>query len=273
MNPLISIITPNYNYDQYIGQTIESIISQDYDNIEYIIVDDGSTDNSVEVIQMYVAKYPKQVKLIKQTNHGQTYSINTGLRQASGDIVGWINSDDTYCKGAFKEVIKVFNENKDVDIVFGDLIMIDSMGGEIKKRKQLPVDKFTGTFLGFGGLVASNTVFWRAELMKRVGYLNSEFVFNMDGEYFSRLFVDAKSIHIDKNIASFRVHSEAKSSSPDPEKRRRYLIELDCELRRSYHNLFISKFVPYKYTYPFKLYCKIKRFNLKTFNNFKEIIG
>ena len=91
----ISIITPNYNYANYIGQTIESIISQDYPTIEYIIVDDGSTDNSARIIESFVEKFPNRIKLIRQTNKGQTAAINVGLRAATGDIIGWINSDDT----------------------------------------------------------------------------------------------------------------------------------------------------------------------------------
>lgn len=268
----ISIVSPNYNYGRYIGQTIESVVSQDYDNVEHIIVEDGSTDNSVEVIQAYTERYPLKVKLIKQSNHGQTYSINAGLSQVSGDIVGWINSDDTYCVGAFSEVVRVFRENPDIDIVFGDLIMVDSMGCELKKRKQLPIDKLAGTFIGFGGLVASNTIFWRTELMKKTGLLNDEFIFNMDGEYFSRLFAGAKSKHIEKCIASFRVHPEAKSSSPDPEKKNRYLFELDFELRRSYDSLYISRFLPYKYSTPLKLYCRFKRFNIMVFNSLKQFL-
>ncbi len=103
-NLKISIVTPNYNYEKYIGSTIESVINQKYDNFEYIIVDDGSTDKSVDIINRYVAKYPDKIILIEQENSGQTNAINEALKNVTGDIICWINSDDKFLDNAFKFV-------------------------------------------------------------------------------------------------------------------------------------------------------------------------
>jgi glycosyltransferase involved in cell wall biosynthesis len=265
--PKISIVTPNYNYGHLIGETIESILDQDYKNIEHIIVDDGSTDNSVEIINSYAAKVPDRIKLIQQLNKGQTSAINTGLKAAKGEIIGWINSDDIYCKEAIKMIAEEFKKSEFVDIIFGDLYLMDQKGSITKTRKQLPLDKLAGSFIGFGKLVASNTVFWRTKLIDKIGFLNEEFVCNMDGEYFSRLFYAGKAKHINNYIACFRVHPLAISSTYSPEKTKRYLFEQDYELRRSYSKLMISRILPYKFSAPVRLLLRAKRMVLRIFRN------
>ena len=102
--PLITIVTPNYNYAGYIEETIVSVVTQDYDRVEHVIVDDGSTDNSVELIRGCAARYPEKIRLITQANAGQTAAVNRALQAARGDIIGWLNSDDTYCPGVFNAV-------------------------------------------------------------------------------------------------------------------------------------------------------------------------
>jgi glycosyltransferase involved in cell wall biosynthesis len=261
--PKISIITPNYNYSQFIGQTIESLLNQDYKNIEHIIVDDGSTDNSVEIITGFCEKYPDRIKLIQQKNRGQSYAINVGLSHATGEIIGWINSDDFYCANVMKKIVEEFAIDKQMDIVFGDLCVINQNGNIIKLIKQLPLDKSTASYKGFAQLVASNTIFWRSTLIGKIGYFNEEFVCNMDGEYFSRLFFAGKSKHIKTNIAHFRIH-EANSPERNPEKMKRYQYELNFELRRSYSNLHISKFIPYELSIPIRMFYKLKRAVLRS---------
>ncbi len=107
----ISIITPNYNYEKYIAKTIESVVTQSFNNIEHIIVDDGSTDNSVSIIKEYQKLYPEIIKLIQQENRGQTSALNVCLKNVTGDIIGWLNSDDLYCKNTFQIIINNFNQN------------------------------------------------------------------------------------------------------------------------------------------------------------------
>lgn len=258
-NPLVSIITPNYNYGHYIDKTIESVLNQNYENIEHIIIDDGSTDNSVEIINKYIESNPDRIKLITQKNQGQTTAINNGLKIATGEIIGWINSDDIYFDNAIQNIVNEFSINDKLNVVFGDLITIDAFGNNIIKIKQLPLDLYAGIFIGFGKLVASNTVFWKKTLMENVGLLNEDFKCNMDGEYFSRLFVNANASHIKKFIAGFRIHPQANSSDFNPLKMKRFKYELEFELRQSYSNLLISKSIPYRLSYLLKIVLRLKR--------------
>jgi len=134
----ISIITPNYNYASFIEQTIRSVIYQKYNNFEHIIVDDGSTDNSVDVIQKYVEKYPNKIIMIKQENKGQTYAINEALKHAKGDIIGWINSDDFYFENIFSTIVETFKKDTSIDAIMGDIAII------YEKEELVRINKYLG---------------------------------------------------------------------------------------------------------------------------------
>jgi glycosyltransferase involved in cell wall biosynthesis len=200
----MSIITPNYNYDKYIGETIQSVLFQNVENIEHIIIDDGSTDNSAAVLKKYQAKYPDKIKLIFQENKGQTAAINKGLKLSYGDIIGWINSDDTYCQGIFKKIISIFENNLNIDIVIGNANVVDLDGHFIYKIRHNKYDFVTGALLGFTRITTSNAVFWRKRIMDKVGYMDESLKCSMDGEYFSRLFRKARVFQINDSVANFR---------------------------------------------------------------------
>lgn len=262
----ISIVTPNYNYDKYIGQTIESVINQNYLNYELIIVDDGSTDNSVNVIQQFVSKYPNQIILIRQKNQGQTKAINVGLKSATGDLIGWINSDDCYCDNAFSKIVKVFSENPEIDAVFGDIIIIDEANRFIKKNLYLPFDYKSGVFNGFGKIVSSNAIFWRSKLLEETGLLDESFKYAMDSEYWSRLLYKKKVKHINENIAKFRWHDRAKTIIRRNTNSISNLEAKNEDLKvfySSYRNLAISKYFSVKYSIILIIIFKLKRYTMK----------
>jgi len=258
----ISIVTPNYNYASFIDQTIKSIINQDYKNWEHIIVDDGSTDNSVEIIKYYQLKFPDKIKLIIQKNKGQTPAINRGLKEISGDIVGWINSDDTYVQDAFNNIINSFKAYPTADAIFGDIIVINKNNETIKPIKYLNFDYSSGVFNGFGKIISSNAIFWKNELISEIGYLNENYRYAMDSEYWSRLLYKKQVIHIDKYIANFRWHEEAitikrRQKKSIAYKSARHEDKKICSI--SYNKLLISKFIPFEYVIIFKFYFKLKR--------------
>jgi len=268
-NPKISIVTPNYNYGHFIGELLDSVITQEYENYEYIIVDDGSTDNSVEVIQEYVNKYPGKIKLIEQENKGQTPAVNAGLKHASGDIIGWINSDDSYCVDAFSKIAKAFEKYPKSDTVFGDIKIIDDNNNLVKNLKYLKFDYASGVFNGFGKIIASNAIFWKKSIMEEVGYLDETYDHAMDSEYWSRLLKNKKVYKINEYIANFRWHPKAKTILRKSEQNTEFLDARKEDYRifeNSYCYLQISKIIPIKFAKPLKYLYKIKRLFLKFIN-------
>jgi glycosyltransferase involved in cell wall biosynthesis len=120
--PLVSIITPSFNQGRFLDQTIRSVLTQDYQPIEYIIIDGGSTDGTVEIIKQYESRLGYWVS---ERDKGQTEAINKGFAQAKGEILAWINSDDVYYPGAVSAAVETLSRNPDIGLVYGDLDFID----------------------------------------------------------------------------------------------------------------------------------------------------
>jgi glycosyltransferase involved in cell wall biosynthesis len=120
--PLISIITPSYNQGEFLEDTILSVLSQDYSDIEYILIDGGSTDNSLDIIRQYKDRISDWVS---EKDMGQAHAINKGLLRSRGEFLGWLNSDDILLPSTVSRVIKVFDEYPDIDVVYGRLERIN----------------------------------------------------------------------------------------------------------------------------------------------------
>jgi glycosyltransferase involved in cell wall biosynthesis len=250
----ISIITPNFNYDKFIGQTIESVVAQDYDNIEHIIIDDGSTDSSVEVVKSFKEKYPGKIKLIQQENEGQTPAINVGLKAAVGDIICWINSDDTYCSNVFAEVVKIFKDDKTIDIIFGDANVIDLNNNFIYRLRHFSFSYYESVFVGFNNTLTSNAVFWRREITSNVGLMKGSLKCNMDGEYFSRITFKKKLYYLKKPLANFRKQIKTIAAAKHHDWDILINKEREQTQKTAYHRLNISKFLPYRYSFLLKYF-------------------
>jgi glycosyltransferase involved in cell wall biosynthesis len=261
-----SIITPNYNYAQFIDELIESIINQNYKNVEHIIVDDGSTDNSVEVIEKYQNKYPDKIKLIKQKNQGQTKALNTALKYATGDILCWINSDDLYCENVFEKIFQYFRYHPELEVVFGNIFLINQQGSIVRENKYLDFDYASGVFNGFGRIIPSNAVFWRTRLTKKTGGFNEDFDYTMDAEYWSRLLYKVRIKHINLPISKWRQHDQTKTferQKKNSQTEYRANLENQKILEKGYSNLKISNIIPLKYYGILKLFYKAKRLFLR----------
>jgi glycosyltransferase involved in cell wall biosynthesis len=260
---IISIITPNYNYAKYIGETIESVINQSIPEIELIVVDDGSTDESVSIINSYLNQYPGRIKLISQKNQGQTAAINKGLRNANGEIIGWINSDDFYMRDSIALVNNYFLNNPDVGIVFSDIYVVDTQGRFIYRKRFLKFNIFFGIFFGFANIMSSNAVFFRQEVFKKTGFLQNDLKCNMDGEFFSRLTKHGKVKKLKAPLAAFRKQQHTKASEIVKDWQKLVRDEIDQELRASYGNLSISSIISYENSWIIKIWFKIYRMILR----------
>lgn len=261
----ISIITPNYNYGKYISKTIESVITQDYSNYEHIIVDDGSTDDSCSVVQHFISQNGEKIKLIKQINKGQSIALNKALNSVSGDIICWINSDDYYEPNIFSKIIKIFEENDDIDAVFGDVNHVDHTNKLIKKKRYLPFNYNSAVFLGFGRCICSNTIFWRRKISEGI-FFNENLVYSMDADYWSKILINKNVYHVDSPIANWRQHKIAKTTNRNKKKSAMYTIgekEYLSIFLNAYKNLPISNYINPIIGKKLRNYYRIKYFLLK----------
>jgi glycosyltransferase involved in cell wall biosynthesis len=254
----ISIITPNYNYARYIGETIDSVVSQDHANIEFIIVDDGSTDNSVEVIKQYQDRYPGRITLVTKPNEGHVKTVNHGFKLATGDIVGWMNSDDTFCPNVLGEVMRIFHEHPETDIVYGNWNLMDPEGRFVYYYRHLPFSYLTGVFLGFDNLT-SNATFWRRELFDRFGMLNEDFHFNPDGDFFSRISLGTTLRQLKKPLANHRAHPVSMTLNKNTDVMKQKEREMTAVFRNSFNASGISRWLPERFAPLAAAFFKIQR--------------
>ncbi len=227
----ISIITPNYNYEKYLPELLRSVAMQDYPDIEHVIVDDGSTDNSVQVIQGFANQFPHRFKLIQQANAGQSAALNTALKSVTGDLIVWINSDDYFTENVFKKIAQYFTENPTVDILFGDINFVDLESQFIFTHRNQSFHYTEAALLGFTMFLSSNAVVWRSEIMEGIDGFNAHLKCNMDGEFYSRLFYNNSFAYESLAIANFRKQPFSKAAENDDKWTVLMYQEIDEELR------------------------------------------
>jgi glycosyltransferase involved in cell wall biosynthesis len=206
--PKISIITPSYNQGQFIEETIRSVVCQDYPNIEYIIIDGGSKDNSVEIIH----KYEKYLHYwISEPDSGQTHAINKGLSRATGDIIAYLNSDDIYLPETFKKVEAFFQENPDIDMVYGNVLFIDEKSNVLYKIEREPL--VLKEFYGCNFFIPQPTVFLRRKIVEKCGFFDETLNLAMDLDYWMRISFNGNISYLPELLAGARIYPSAKSSA------------------------------------------------------------
>jgi glycosyltransferase involved in cell wall biosynthesis len=134
--PLVSIVTPTYNMAKYLADTIESVLAQDHPNIEYIVVDGGSTDGSLEILE----RHRSRLRYFSEPDHGPSDAAAKGFRQARGEIFAWLNADDTYLPGAIRQGVEYLERHPETDVVYGEGWWIDESGAKIDRYPTLPFD-------------------------------------------------------------------------------------------------------------------------------------
>lgn len=205
----VSIITPSYNQGEYIEETIESILGQTYKNIELIIVDGKSTDNTHKVLDKY--KNIENVKIIIESDKGQSDAINKGFKIATGELVGWVNSDDLLEPDCIDKVVSEYYKNPKASIIFGNIMLIDSKGKDIKMVSANPISY--EYLLNKNPDVNQQGSFYNSKLLKQVNYLDEDIHYTMDYDLWLRLLKENNSVSIiNEVIAKFRLHNTSKTS-------------------------------------------------------------
>lgn len=208
--PLVSIITPSFNQGRFLEATIRSTLAQDYAPVEYMIFDGGSNDGSVEIIQRYANRLAYWES---QPDRGQAHAINKGLQRATGEILGWLNSDDILLPGAVQLAVDTFRQRPEIDVVYGRLERIDE-AGRVLPTPTLPKDRAT---FGPGHVIGECIVnqpgsLWRRRAMEKFGLLDESLHYSMDYEYWIRLAVGgARFERRPETVAQFRLSAGSKT--------------------------------------------------------------
>lgn len=199
--PKVSIVTPSYNQGAFIEETIRSVLLQNYPNLEYVICDGGSNDETVEILEKYS---PWLSFWQSKKDRGQGHAINLGFSLCSGNYFGWINSDDFYLPNCFETVV-IYCSNHSPDFVYGDaIILYESLKKISYWQGYLVLDRY----LHFGGLIASHAAFWKSDIHVPIW---EEMKCNVDGELWFRLIAGKSRSHIRVPLGLCRIQPEAKT--------------------------------------------------------------
>ncbi|KZL90196.1 glycosyltransferase family 2 protein [Clostridium magnum] len=206
----ISIITPSYNQGKYIEETIKSVNIQNYKDIEHIVVDGKSSDNTIEILE----RYEKNIKYVSEKDTGQANAVNKGIKMASGDIIGWLNSDDLYMPNTISKVMEYFKKNPKCDILYANAHFVDVNGTIIGKY---PTERFDYKRLADRCYICQPSVFFRKKAIEDIGYLDESLHLCLDYELWMRIGKKYRFYYIDDYLSCSRMYQENKTLSRSDE--------------------------------------------------------
>lgn len=207
----VSIITPSYNQAQFLETTIRSVLSQGCKDLEYFIIDGGSSDGSLEIIR----KYEDRLSFwISEPDKGQADAINKGFKKATGDVIAWINSDDAYAPGAIQSAIKEFLKRPDVGLIYGNSVSMDQHGVPFHLQS---FNEYSLKDLVAFNIICQPAVFFRKEILAEAGFLDHQFHFLLDHHLWLRIAQRTNIHHVSEIWAFARYHPGAKNIRLAPE--------------------------------------------------------
>jgi glycosyltransferase involved in cell wall biosynthesis len=204
--PRVSVVTPSYNHGRYIEETIRSVLLQGYPDVEYIVVDGCSTDESMEIIGRYE---PWLADVVREPDRGQTEAINKGWRRSTGTVAGFLNADDFYLPGAIPTAASAFDSTPEAGMVYGSAMIVDEAGGELQPWKAAPFD--LRTMLTAGNSVPQPAAFYSVDALDGVGYLDERWDLIFDYELAIRIGTRYPTVCIPATLARFRAHAHNKT--------------------------------------------------------------
>jgi glycosyltransferase involved in cell wall biosynthesis len=210
--PLISIVTPSFNQATFIGEALESVRLQKYENWEHLVIDGLSTDGTIALLQqVFSTNQQQKMSWTSESDSGQSEALNKGFRQASGEIIGWLNSDDRYRSGCFEHVLKAFRDNPDADIIYGDYLLVDEVGKVLKVRREI---EFSAFILLYHRVlyIPTTATFFRRRIFEEGNWLDETLQYAMDLEFFIRLSERGYRFkHVPHLLAEFRMQPASKT--------------------------------------------------------------
>jgi len=207
VNPKITIVTPSYNQAQFIIWTVRSVFLQRYPNLEYILMDGGSTDGTTELLRPYHHRF---AHLTSKRDKGQSQAIRKGLDLSTGDIVAYLNSDDMLAPGALHFVARFFTTNPEIDAVYSHRCIVD-VKNTVTGYWILP--PHSNYLMSHWDLIPQETCFWRRRLLEKCGNINEDYLFAMDYELFVRYMKHVRFKRVNRFLGAFRWHDQSKTST------------------------------------------------------------
>lgn len=201
----VSIVTPSFNQARYLEQTICSVLEQGYSDLEYFVMDGGSNDGSAAIIERYAGQFSGWVS---EKDKGQADAINKGLRQCSGDIVAWLNSDDYYLPGAIARAVEAFKQHPEAGLVYGNVLSVDANSQPFNLQT---FKLYNLTDLMSFRIISQPAVFMRRAVLERAGLLDESYHLLLDHHLWLRMARLAPMIYIPETLAAARYHAEAKN--------------------------------------------------------------
>ncbi len=210
----ITIVTPSLDQRRFVERTVRSVLDQQGDfDLEYLVYDGGSGDGSVEVLR----SFEPRLRLVVEPDRGQADAVNKGLRAATGDVVGWLNSDDLLYPGALARVADAFRARPDLVWLHGRCEIVDEDDRTIRRwvsaYKDFRCRRYTRRSLLVENYVSQMTVFWRRSAMERIGYLDASMRYSFDYEYWLRLSALGDPFYLPERVAAFRWYVSSKSGT------------------------------------------------------------
>jgi glycosyltransferase involved in cell wall biosynthesis len=234
--PLVSIVTPSFNQAPYLEAAMRSVLDQDYPNVEYLVIDGGSTDGGVDLIKRYSSKLSFWVS---EPDRGQTDAINKGFSRVTGKYLAWLNADDRLNHSAVTEAVDFMESHPDIGLVYGDADYIDSRGRVIGRFPAAQTD-YAGLRRGYVH-IPQQAAFWQRDLWEQVGPLDPTFTFAMDYDLWVRLAKISRLQYLPRPWAQFRLHEDSKTLQND-QRAWDEMVKVHYRERGSFFSIIVAKY-------------------------------
>jgi glycosyltransferase involved in cell wall biosynthesis len=214
VTPSISVVTPSFNQAMFIGEALESIRLQNYPAVEHLIIDGLSTDHTIELLRsLEFSDEDQKVKWMSEKDGGQSEALNKGFDRAKGEIVGWLNADDRYRPGCFERIVQAFTDYPEVDVFYGDYVLVDERGKALQIRREIEFNLF---ILRYHHVlyIATTSVFFRRRIFDEGNRLDEKLQYAMDVDFLLRLAEKGYRFkHISAVLADYRLQPDSKTCS------------------------------------------------------------